>query len=129
VVYDHTKTIRSEIFSFGVFLKIVWIKDDFCQELTHQDEHRHGKKSEGSRIHGNSWNRWEPDISNIWRCRRWGKWTRSKRENWLVFRVCGWEWLWRIFSSKTRVLWLGAVEEKGYCWAEERRWKRCGNEI
>jgi len=25
---------------------------------------------------------------NISRYRRWGKWTRSKQENWLVFWVC-----------------------------------------
>jgi len=30
----------------------------------------------------------------------------------LVFRVCGWERLWRISSRKTRVIQPGPVEEK-----------------
>jgi len=81
-------------------------------KLTYQDEWRRGKKSDDTRIRGNSWDGCEPDTRNIWRCRRRGKLIRTKRENWLVFRVCGWKWSCRISSSKTRVIIPGPVEEK-----------------
>jgi len=51
VVYDRIKTLQSGIFSFGILPKINCEKRYFCQELTYQDELRHGKKSEDSRIH------------------------------------------------------------------------------
>jgi len=52
--------------------------------MNYQNERWPGKKSEDSLISGSSWDGWEPDTRNVWRCRRWEKWTRTKQENWLV---------------------------------------------
>jgi len=46
VVYNHIKTLRSGIFSFGILPKIDWENDDFCQELTYQDERHHAVAQE-----------------------------------------------------------------------------------
>jgi len=34
-------------------------------------------------------NQTQESVKNVWRCRRWGKWTKNKQENWLFFLVYG----------------------------------------
>jgi len=106
----HTKTVRSEIFSFRILHKIDWEKNEFCQELTYQE------LSLARRVNILWFQFLSETVENhtqeTFRMQELKKLTRNKRDNWLVFWVYGWEWSWRISSSKTHVRRSGPVEEK-----------------